>query len=335
MGQAWKAWDTQLRRNVTIKLPHNHHLAENDLKRFLRESEAVAKLSHPQLSSIYEMRPIENTFYIVARYVEGANLRDFVDGRQLSYSAIADLCAKTGDALQHAHDAGVIHRDLKPANIIVGPDDLPHIIDFGLAKIDNADHDLTMNGELLGTPAYMSPELASGHGDKAGSGTDIYSLGVILYELLTGRCPFKGSRGEVVSQIVACDAVPPAQFAGHDPARFGDYLLQSDRESPGESLLHCSRHGGRFTAIFCWIADPRTPRCSAGKMLALDSSPSSYYGVDCASGGHNHYSGSHNFIASPTKPAFARLPACSCDHDAKRCACRVRASRFAHERTQF
>jgi len=232
MGQAWKAWDTRLQRNVTIKLPHSHCLAENELRRFLRESEAVAKLSHPQLSSIHEVRTIGNTFYIVAKYVDGVNLRDFVNGRQLSYHAIADLCAKTGDALQHVHDAGVVHRDLKPANIIVDPDGLPHIIDFGLAKIESADQDLTMNGELLGTPAYMSPELAGGHGDKAGSRTDIYSLGVILYELLAGRCPFKGSGGEVVSQILACDPAPPRSLRSTIPHDLETVCLKAIEKDP-------------------------------------------------------------------------------------------------------
>ena len=134
--------------------------------------------------------------------------------------------------LQFAHDKGVVHRDLKPANIIVDPNGIPHIIDFGLAKIADVDHDLTMNGEVLGTPAYMSPELANGDGATVDARTDIYSLGVILYELLTGQCPFAGNRCSVISQILTCDPAPPRSLRASVPRDVETICLKAIEKVP-------------------------------------------------------------------------------------------------------
>lgn len=232
MGEAWKAWDTRLKRNVTIKFPHGTSLAEDDLRRFLREGEAAAQLSHPQLACVHEIRSDGDTVYIVATFVEGQNLREYAAVRRLMLREIVELCASIAEALQCAHDEGVVHRDIKPANIIVDPNGLPHIIDFGLAKIRDADHDLTMNGELLGTPAYMSPELANGNGATADPKTDIYSLGIILYELLSGRCPFIGNRGSVISQILACKPVPPRSVRASIPRDVETICLKAIEKNP-------------------------------------------------------------------------------------------------------
>ena len=232
MGEAWKAWDTRLKRNVTVKLPHSNALSDNDLRRFLREGEAAAQLSHSQLAGVHEIRNEGGTFFIVATFVEGKNLKEHAAERHLVVAEIVELCAGIGEALQFAHDEGVVHRDLKPANIIVDSKGIPNIIDFGLAKFREADRDLTMNGELLGTPAYMSRELASGNCDKADARTDIYSLGVILYELLTGRCPFEGNCSSVIGKILACNPPPPRSLRASISRNLETICLKVIEKSP-------------------------------------------------------------------------------------------------------
>jgi eukaryotic-like serine/threonine-protein kinase len=146
MGEAWKAWDSRLRRHVTLKLPRGPSMAENDLRRFLREGQSGAQLHHSQLASVHEVGRDGAVYYLVATYVEGQNLRDFVLQRPLTFQDTATLCAEIAEALHHVHVKGIIHRDLKPANIIVDPSGRPNIIDFGLAKWRNDDCDLTMPG---------------------------------------------------------------------------------------------------------------------------------------------------------------------------------------------
>ena len=209
MGEVWKAWDSRLRRAVAVKLPRAQALSDADLRRFLREGQAAAQLRHPQLASIHDVGRDGDKAYIVVDYVEGHNLRQYLGIEQLTYQAMAELCAEVAEALHHAHEKGVIHRDLKPANIIIDPTGRPHVIDFGLAKLASDDHDLTMHGELLGTPAYMSPEQVNGDAAAVGRTTDVYSLGVILYELLSGRCPFAGDRQTVLHQILTSSPASP------------------------------------------------------------------------------------------------------------------------------
>jgi serine/threonine protein kinase len=176
MGEVWKVWDPRLQRPVAMKLPRADAISEADMHRFLREGRAAAQLRHPQLASVHEVGREGDTVYIVADYVEGENLRQYLQSsslvadattddsvrRRLTYAAIAELCAEVAEALHHAHEQGIVHRDLKPANIIVDSKGRPHVIDFGLAKWANDYRDLTLDGEILGTPAYMSPEQARG-----------------------------------------------------------------------------------------------------------------------------------------------------------------------------
>ncbi len=232
MGEVWQAWDTRLRRAVAIKLPRANLLSEAELRRFQREGQAASQLKHPQLASVLDIGRWGGSPYIVVEYVEGKNLRQFLDSHQLTFQVMAEICADAAEALHHAHERGIIHRDLKPANIIVDPHGRAHVIDFGLAKWSTEDRDVTIHGELLGTPAYMSPELASGQGASAGPATDVYSLGVILYEMLTGACPFVGDRGAVLHQIQTAEPTRPRKKNRSIPRNLETICLKSLEKDP-------------------------------------------------------------------------------------------------------
>ena len=161
-GSVWKARDKELDRTVAIKIPRQGGMTAEEQEKFFREARAAAQLRHPSIVSVHEVGRDGDSVYIVSDFVRGVTLGDWLTGQQLTSREAAELCAKIADALHHAHEQGVVHRDLKPANIMMDDDGEPHLMDFGLARREAGEVTMTIDGQVLGTPAYMSPEQAEG-----------------------------------------------------------------------------------------------------------------------------------------------------------------------------
>ncbi|MCM2374144.1 serine/threonine-protein kinase [Aporhodopirellula aestuarii] len=211
-GVVWRAYDTQLRRTVALKIPHAKFFNGNIRERFTRESQAAARLCHDGIVSVYDICLIDGDLpVIVSQFIDGPSLAE-VKKEQRVFSCIeaAAVCADLADALHHAHGKGIVHRDLKPGNILTDMEGKAYITDFGLAKDLENEVAVTSEGDVLGTAAYMAPEQAAGLGREADSRCDIYSLGVILYEMVTGERPFRGTVQMLLLQVMN-DPPPPPQ----------------------------------------------------------------------------------------------------------------------------
>ncbi|MFQ5500889.1 MAG: serine/threonine protein kinase [Phycisphaerae bacterium] len=223
MGVVYKAIQQSTKREVALKLLLEGPLAsEQSRRRFEREIALAAQLRHPNIIPIYDSGSFDGRMYYAMEYVRGAALNEYLKKNELDIAARLALFNEICKAIGHAHQRGIVHRDMKPSNIIVAVDGKPHILDFGLAKAATyADITTSVTAQIIGTPAYMSPEQAAGDPSGIDIRTDVYSLGVVLYEMLTGRMPYEtsGSMGKVLENIASAEPDPPGR---HDKKIDGD-----------------------------------------------------------------------------------------------------------------
>ena len=211
-GRVYLAHDEQLQRPVAVKVPHRRLVSRlEDAEAYRTEARTVASLDHPNIVPVYDVGSTEDyPCFIVSKYIDGSTLARRIQANRPSVVETAELTATVAETLHYAHRKGVVHRDIKPGNILLDGSGKPFVADFGLAlKEENVGH----GPRYVGTPAYMSPEQARGEGHRVDGRTDIFSLGVVLYELLTGRRPFHAdAREELLEQITTHEARPPRQW---------------------------------------------------------------------------------------------------------------------------
>jgi serine/threonine protein kinase len=278
MGVVYKARQVSLNRVVALKMILAGQLArEDDVRRFYTEAEAAANLEHPGIVPIYEVGQHEGQHYFSMGFIEGESLAAKVAEGPLPPREAAELVLKVAEAIAYAHERGVIHRDLKPGNILLDKNGQARVTDFGLAKRTSAaDHSgveaLTTTGQILGTPSYMPPEQAAGRLEEIGPLADVYSLGAVLYTLLTGRPPFQSaSVMDTLMAVLEQEPVPPRQLSAGVPVDLESICLKClekaskrryvsalelaadlDRYLAGEPVI--ARPVGRIVRAARWVA---------------------------------------------------------------------------------
>jgi serine/threonine protein kinase/formylglycine-generating enzyme required for sulfatase activity len=225
-GRVYLAHDDELRRRVAIKVPHPHRITRpQDVEAYLAEARVLASLEHPNIVPVYDVgRTDDGLCFVVSKFIDGTDLSRRIKEGCPPFAESAVLVTAVAEALHHAHKRGLVHRDVKPANILLDPAGTPYLADFGLAL---KEEDFGKARRLAGTPAYMSPEQANGEGHRVDGRSDIFSLGVVLYELLTEQRPFRGDMPEVLLQIATQEPRPPRQIDDRIPKELERICLKA------------------------------------------------------------------------------------------------------------
>lgn len=250
-GSVWKARDKELDRIVAIKIPRARSMTSEEQDKFFREARAAAQLRHPNIVSVHEVGRDGDSLYIVTDFIRGVTLDDWLTSTLPTGREAAAICGRIADALDHAHEQGIVHRDLKPANIMIDGRGEPHLTDFGLARRATGEVTVTIDGQILGTPAYMSPELALGEAHNADSRSDVYSLGVILFQLLTGELPFRGNARMLMHQIIHDEPPSPRKLNASVPKDLETITLKCLEKEPSkryQTARDLSQESRRFLA---------------------------------------------------------------------------------------
>lgn len=264
-GRVFLARDPKLDREVAIKIPHPSKLQSgHDVERFRRTARAAAQLRHENLCPIYEINDVPGNYFLVMAYIRGKPLSHYLDQhRRLPIRQAVLIARLLATAMIEPHQKGIVHRDLKPDNIQIDEDRrVPVIMDFGLAHFEMpSGPQLTHDGQLLGTPYYMSPEQAVGHLDEIGPLSDLYALGVILYEMLTGYRPITGrTMGEVLRNVHTQQPIPPQQHRPQVDSTLNDLCLKAIAKTPADRFASMTEFARVLANYLSYLKTQGEPR---------------------------------------------------------------------------
>ncbi len=259
-GTVWKAFDTQLRRTVSLKIAHAG--AFGDPETFLREGRTAARLQHPNIVRVLDLGQAEGQIYIVREFIDGQTLSQKLASGSIEPRRCAEICLHLSSALAHSHGLGCIHRDIKPQNVLLDGSGRPFLMYFGLAKSDAHLASATRTGDVIGTPAYMAPEQARGESRFSDARTDLYGLGVVLFQMLTRELPFRGSVEMTVAQILTEDPPNPCRLRREIPTDLASICLKCMEKDPSRRYASAEELGSdlrRFLAGKPTVARPLHP----------------------------------------------------------------------------
>jgi len=231
-GTVYRAYDPVLDREVALKVPKFATNDKRKIRRFIREAKAAASLHHPNIVAVFESGEVGGQTFIASECVDGTPMSVRIEQDRPDYQQSAQWVSLLAEAMAYAHKLDIVHRDIKPDNIMVNQAGQPQIMDFGLAKRMDEDSSMTADGGVLGTPAYMPPEQARGDLENVGPHSDQYSLGVVLYELLTGRRPFSGPPHSVVAMVASEDPTEPRQIDPNIPVDLAAICSKAMEKEP-------------------------------------------------------------------------------------------------------